>query len=76
MKLPRVTAERSLDYRNDWFIGTVNDEKPKGLEMAINIGCLMRCGGKALACAPCGSNLTCWAACAGPSTVSCATRCF
>jgi hypothetical protein len=76
MKLPRVTAEQSLRSPNERFVGTVKSEKSRGVEMAINVGCIMRCGGKALACLPCGTNVACWATCAGPSTVSCVTRCF
>jgi hypothetical protein len=76
MRLPKVTAEQSLRSSSQRPVGAVKGEKPKGIEMAINVGCIMRCGGNALACLPCGTNVACWATCAGPSTVNCVTRCF
>ena len=76
MRLPKATAEQSLRSPDERFVGKVQSEKPEGVEMAINVGCIMRCGGNALACLPCGTNAACWAACAGPSTVNCVTRCF
>jgi len=46
------------------------------IEGALNIGCLLKCGSGVLSCIQCGTNLGCWATCAGPQVVSCVSDCF
>lgn len=41
-----------------------------------NVGCFAKCGSQALGCLHCGTNLTCWAQCAGPVAVNCIQSCL
>ena len=76
MALPNLTAGRSFSPTTTSFQGRATAFNGGGVEMALNIGCLMGCGAKALGCIPCGTNIPCWIGCAGPEVVSCVTRCF
>ncbi len=38
--------------------------------------CLASCGINALPCIKCGTNLGCWAKCAGPEAISCISGCL
>ena len=41
-----------------------------------NVGCMAKCGSQALGCLHCGTNLTCWAQCAGPVAATCIQTCL
>ncbi|MBP7020734.1 MAG: hypothetical protein KBC30_02780 [Planctomycetes bacterium] len=42
----------------------------------VDAGCLLKCAANALSCLRCGTNLGCWAICAGPKIITCVTGCF
>lgn len=43
----------------------------------VSIGCLTGCvGDTAYSCLQCGSDLACWARCAGPASIPCLSRCY
>lgn len=39
-------------------------------------GCIAGCGLNAIGCVHCGTDLGCWAKCAGPGAVDCISKCF
>jgi hypothetical protein len=73
MHTPTLTASRALQAPGITMAALpgMGDFSP-----AIDFGCLLGCGAQALPCIRCGTDLLCWASCAGPSTVSCITKCL
>jgi len=76
MTLPGMTAGQSFNSGAGSFQGRASGQGGARVEMAIDFGCLLSCGAKALGCITCGTSIPCWIACAGPEVVSCATKCF
>lgn len=82
MALPALTASTSLRGSALPPIGvagpvSTNVSPASLLDSAKNIGkCAAKCGGNALSCIRCGTDIGCWVECAGPSTVSCLVDCF
>lgn len=72
----KFTAEQSLGSAGTYAGNAVGSAAP-GVEGAIDFLCIAKCvGGNALKCIKCGTNLGCWATCAGPGVVSCVSGCF
>ncbi|HVZ39305.1 MAG TPA: hypothetical protein VHI13_08520 [Candidatus Kapabacteria bacterium] len=76
MKLPRFSADRSVRNGSGVQAGTTSRSEAQSITAMINITCLLGCGIGVLKCLPCGTNLGCWATCAGPSAIGCITRCL
>jgi hypothetical protein len=77
MRLPKFTAEYSIQSPASWFNGAALGQGPEGVEVAaINWGCLLGCGATTvLPCITCGTNLACWASCA-PGAIACVAGCL
>jgi len=78
MRLPKFTAEYSIQFPASWFKGETPGQGPEWIEMAafnLNFGCLLGCGVTVLPCIACGTNLACWATCA-PGAIACVTECL
>jgi hypothetical protein len=76
MKLPALSAERSLVAGERYATGASAPSTPSGVLPMLNIGCLIGCAANALGCLHCGTNLGCWASCAGPGAVQCIAGCL
>ena len=75
--LPKPSAEKSL-AQSSYTFTTASLETPAnpGVDMALSVSCLLKCGVSALGCLHCGTNIGCWASCAGPDAVGCITGCL
>ena len=72
------TAAQSLDNNAITLSGgNAAAVAAPGVEGALDFLCALKCAGStALSCLKCGTNLGCWATCAGPQVVSCISGCF
>lgn len=79
MKVPRVTFESATTLQGGPVYAAGGDRvlgATYGVRPMLNLGCLLGCAGNALSCLPCGTNIGCWASCAGPSAVNCIAGCL
>lgn len=82
MAFPSLTASNSLRSSALSPIGisgplSTSISPSSFLDSAKDVAkCAAKCGGNALSCIRCGTDLACWVECAGPSSVSCLADCF
>jgi len=86
MKLPRMTAAQSLTpsvptnmvatTQTSSVTSAAGQAGSGGVTTMVNTKCLFGCGVDTLSCLHCGSNVGCWASCAGPSALGCIMRCL
>ena len=76
MRLPKLTAGQIVESRPTYKGSIAPARGPAGIEMSLDIGCLLGCGIGILPCLVCGPVLPCWALCAGPQAINCITKCL
>ena len=75
MRLPKVTTDQSPQGATSRSGGPATGVS-QGIDMMIDITCLLGCGIGVLKCIPCGLNPGCWLKCAGPGAIGCVTGCL
>src|SRR5262245_19360988 len=79
MKLPQMTAERSLiPMIGRYGLRISSDGRAGALSPMADIRCLEDCVGSntAARCRGCGRDMKCWAECAGEGSPACVEQCY